>query len=571
MAAVELTRRQWLLATGALAAGSCRGSQTGPRWAGEFLGPDPKWGHLVRDPPVDHHPDRDERADVVILGGGVSGLSAAWALARAGVHDFAVLEMDDQPGGTARGGSGPVSQFPLGAHYLPVPSSVDGARSLGVLLQELGVLTGFDAAGRAICGEEHLCRAPQERIYHKGRWYEGLYLRAGASAEDLRQLQRFHEEIGTWVRRRDAKGRRTFSVPGTRGRWRAAGAAELDGLSMADYLDRRGFTSPRLRWQIDYGCRDDFGVTLAHASAYAGVHYYAARLLHPDDAPPQVLTWPEGNARLVAGLLTRVGAERVRTRCLVTDVRPLPNEEGVEVFYRAPIRGGAGTVRGRLTARAAIFALPSYLRRHLIAPLRAAPPPWLQRYTYAPWLVANLTLRRAPPPPIAPAPGEKSGFPLCWDNVLYESPSLGYVVATHQREPPPSPDGIPRTVWTYYLPLCGTEPQRERARLLGASHTELSTSILADLRRAEPELPDQVERIDLVRWGHGMIRPVPGLFTSGALEQAAMPLGPIHFAHTDLGGMALFEEAHHSGVIAAEAVMARLGHRFESLLPPAAP
>lgn len=581
MAQVELTRREWLLAAGALSSG-CATRRSGPRgYPGGFQGPSPQRGHLLRegrgregavgdDPPV----------AVAILGGGAAGLSAAWALSRAGVDDYVMLELEDQPGGTARGevarsGGTTITRHPLGAHYLPVPSQ--SMRAVCTLLQELGVLQGFDAAGRARCVEEHLCRAPQERVFYKGRWHEGLYLRAGASPDDLRQLDQYHEEVGRWVRARDGAGRRVFSVgEAPQGDRRAAGAAMLDGRTMAQHLDSLGLRSWRLRWLVDYGCRDDFGVNLGQTSAWAAIHYFAARLMHPDDHPPEVLTWPEGNGFLVARLAEKIGAARVRGGCLVSDVRPAGSE--VEVRY---LRGTEAEPR-RLRARHVIFALPTFQRRHLLAELRAAPPKYLDAFTYAPWLVANLLLRRAVSPPVAggmPVPGGPRpvpGYPTCWDNVLVESPGLGYVVATHQREAALPSDGVPRTVFTYYRPLCGSyherrsgaavDPRAERQRLLSADHVTLSAEVLQDLARAEPTLLEELERIDLCRWGHGMVRPVPGLMTGEALEKARAPLGAVHFAHSDLSGLALFEEAQAAGVRAAQEVLAERGHPFESLL-----
>jgi hypothetical protein len=37
----------------------------------------------------------------------------------------------------------------------------------------------------------------------------------------------------------------------------------LDAISAASFLDREGLRSPRLRWLLDYACRDDYGLTLA--------------------------------------------------------------------------------------------------------------------------------------------------------------------------------------------------------------------------------------------------------------------------------------------------------------------
>jgi hypothetical protein len=63
-----------------------------------------------------------------------------------------------------------------------------------------------------------------------------------------------------------------------------------------------------------------------------------------------------------------------------------------------------------------------------------------------------------------------------------------------------------------------------------------------------------------------MVRPTVGLIRGGALQAARAPLGRIHFANTDLSGMALFEEANHHGVAAAEAVLTARGVPFRSSL-----
>src|SRR5438105_13247040 len=86
---------------------------------------------------------------------------------------------------------------------------------------------------------------------------------------------------------------------------------------MDEWLRGRGLGSPRLRWYVEYACRDDFGATLAQTSAWAGVHYFAARL---DEAgqPADFLTWPEGNGRLVAQM-SRRGGPPLRTAAIAHD------------------------------------------------------------------------------------------------------------------------------------------------------------------------------------------------------------------------------------------------------------
>src|SRR6266487_1432794 len=74
----------------------------------------------------------------------------------------------------------------------------------------------------------------------------------------------------------------------------------------------------------------------------------------------------------------------------------------------------------RIRAEHVIFACPTYLAKHLME----KPPP-VEEFEYAPWLVANLSLDSFPQ--------QRAGVPIAWDNVIYDSDSLGYVVATHQR------------------------------------------------------------------------------------------------------------------------------------------
>src|SRR5262249_16776811 len=148
-----------------------------------------------------------------------------------------------------------------------------------------------------------------------------------------------------------------------------------------------------------------------------------------------------------------------------------------------------------------------------------------------------------------------------WDNVLYESPSLGYVVATHQRGLDYGP-----TVFTYYYPLCDANPRAARTRLLGLGWREWADVTLTDLGRAHQNLRPLIERLDAIGGGPGMIRPRPGFVWGGARRAAAQPYRAVHFANSDLSGVGLFEEAFYHGVRAAEEVLAARAAPVQSLL-----
>src|SRR5262245_2894405 len=98
------TRRE-LLATflgvpAALAAGS---AARRAKPAARIVGANEALGHRLRDatrpvPP----PDAWSTVPVLVVGGGVAGLAAAWRLRRANFHDFILIELEQAPGGTAR-------------------------------------------------------------------------------------------------------------------------------------------------------------------------------------------------------------------------------------------------------------------------------------------------------------------------------------------------------------------------------------------------------------------------------------------------------------------------------------
>jgi len=101
-----------------------------------------------------------------------------------------------------------------------------------------------------------------------------------------------------------------------------------------------------------------------------------------------------------------------------------------------------------------------------------------------------------------------------------------------------------------------TNPSKDRAHLLASPWSVWAEVVLADLSLAHAGIADLIQRIDIMFWGHAMIQPCPGFISSPARQVAAKPLGNIHFANTDLSGVALMEEAFYHGLRAANEVLA---------------
>lgn len=505
-----------------------------PPLQGQVLGAaDAERGHRLREPFHAAQEPTPERADVVIVGGGIAGLSAAWRLRRAGFEGTVeLLELGDQPGGTARAGAGEAGPFALGAHYLTLPNRE--AVHLHALLADLGVITSFDADGRPIFDPRMLCLAPEERLFAGGAWTEGLWPEHLVGDEDRAQFAAFQAMVAAMRARVGADGLPAFTIPVALCS-RDPEIRALAGLSFADWLDQQGFTSARLRWWLQYATRDDYGCGLAGASAWAGLHYHCARRPDPGDArdlDTHVLTWPAGNGWLVE----RISAAlpwRVRCGALVRRVEP--DGDGARVYYEL---GGADR---QLRARAVVLAVPSHVADRLVT--RS---PELRRPDLAPWRVAALQVDRPP---------ASHGVATAWDSVLLDGEGLGYVWSAHQTGSYGGPG-----VMSWYECLWRHPPADGRARLLASPWEAEVDRVLTELSPAHPDLRERVSRVDIAKWGHGTAIPSVGLHSDAAqLEALARPLGPVLFAHTDLSGLSLFEEASWHGVRAAEEALDVLG------------
>ena len=583
----------------------------------------------------------NESAAVVVVGGGVAGLVAAWSLRRSGVN-VVLLEMEDDVGGNARSGAdGPGgARYPWGAHYVPIPSR--RARVVRSFFEDLGLLKRRERelaehatmigkrSSRLLDGDDDVedeaalhtdvvrgvptCQRPTERLFY-GRqlgWRDGeqgVLPLEDMSDADRAAMQRFSRLVSSEARRQTRDGRAPFTLP-LSDCSSDERARQLDAQSFGAWLDEHGLAgSAPLRWYLEYGTRDDYGTSLNATSAWAGLHYYASR------ASEERFEWADGNGHLVQLLVQAIqavgggagddasgvprgsGTPRMngalRTNALVYSIEQQPSgavaggaRPGVRVRYVQRVSGGGGVSRrgasgegaraeagasaegagrgaragdvrfGVIDAQRVIYAAPLFTAAHVIAGWR---PEWLSAFTYAPWLVANLHLD-APP----------DGQARC-DNVLYRARGLGYTLSrgAYPGGVPGAMTGAaatalglsrgPGAVLTYYRALADEVPSDARRRMLGTPWAQWRDDVLDELSAAHPGLRGATHRLDVRLIGHAMARPTPGLVWGAARFAAAAskPLGgAVHFAHSDLSALPLFEEAVYWGTRAAAEVHA---------------
>jgi hypothetical protein len=538
-----MLRRSFLLwagASGVAAAGSVAGYQRLQEITPDvhYVGRDE--GHYLRDRKALPPPSQVITTDIAILGSGIAGLSAAWKLNKLGKSGSDVLMIDGpQPYGNAAGGRFGDLEFPTGGHYLPLPSP----ESVHVreILADLGIIQKDAMGEKPYYDERYILHAPEERLLFNGRWQDGFIPTDGVGKEELAEHERFFAEVQRLRQLRGADGRRIFVFPTVLSsedpQWQA-----LDRITLKQWLEQNGYRSPTLHWYLNYCCRDDYGTRYDQVSAWAGLHYYCSRWGQAANAGNGAwLTWPGGLQPLASGMERAAGIRR-RAGTVVSLKK---TADGVEALCFTLEGGKPATYLVR--ARKAICAMPVYVASRVVENF-AEYGFDVQRHTpaYAPWMVANFLMKRFPEERQTEPPSQ----PLSWDNVVYSEPGVGFVVSTHQdiRVAPPE-----KTVFSAYVALSDRKPSAARHWMAAARPEELLALASADLKAAYGErFLSNVERVDITLRGHAMASPWPNFRSNAGMKALREADGPILFAHADLSGFSVFEEAAWWGCRAAQ-------------------
>ncbi len=502
---------------------------------GQLSGPNATAGHRLRDqtplPPV----SATRKIKTLIIGSGISGLSAARWLKKQGHEDYMLFELEDHTGGNAYFGTNATSSYPLGAHYIPIVNNED--KKLVDFLQEHQVITHFDEHNLPFYNEYYLCFDPEERLLINGHWQEGIVPDFGVASEDRKQITRFFDKVSHLKDSRGTDGKYAFDIPLDQSS-NDAQYRQLDSITFEQYLLGEGFTSAYLLWYLNYCCKDDYGAPAAKVSAWAGLHYFCSRRGKAANAEPNaVLTWPEGNGFLMKCL--RSGLEKhIELGKMASEVNINPRGSvEVKIF---DLKKGQTIL---IEAERVIMASPQFVNQRLFKNLNR-PGVDYKAIHYAPWVIANLTVNHLPT--------AAKGMVLCWDNVAYGTPSVGYVNANQQDIKLIEK----KKVLTYYLPLCDREPRLSRLAAYTRTYEQWLEIIIPEMEQMHPGITPHIEQADIWLWGHGMISPVPDYIWGKTRTSAKEPLeNKIFFAHSDLSGISIFEEAFHHGIDAAQQLL----------------
>lgn len=485
-------------------------------------------GHRLRFPNFPKSTSEIE-IPVLIIGGGITGLSAARQFTKKGFNDFLLIELEDQVGGNSTGGENKYAKFPLGAHYLPIPNASN--HELLEFLKEEKIIRDFDENNQPIFDEEQLTYAPHERLFIKNYWQEGLIPRYGLNQKEKDEFDLFLKKMNDFTFLKGEDDLYIFDIP-LRNASKQHSFFVLNHLTMEEWLHQEQFTSKNLFTYVNYCCRDDYGTGIKQTSAFAGIHYFAARKHDFKAYDGLVLTWQEGNQRLANHLKKYVDG-KVLNNHLVYQINS--NSDGVEVLVFDEKNNQSKIIKAKIVVNCA----PQFVNQYLLPERKKA----TKSFNYAPWIIATIVLKRFP---------LADGAPLAWDNVIHNGTGLGYIYAQHQSlEQFKSPFVI-----TYYHSLEGEDLNQLRRKMYDMKDEDWKKIIIEDLSKAHYEIEEHIESIEIYRRGHGMISPTKGfLFSKEKSDLKKNINNQIFFAHSDLSGISIFEEAFYQGLDTADEVL----------------
>ena len=386
------------------------------------------------------------RHDIVVLGGGIAGLTAAWRLRD---RDVVVLEASDRLGGRIR--SEPRGEYWLnfGAHVFGSPESATGR-----LLDELGV-DAKPVPGRLAAAELNgkiVASGPVEAFPLR------LPLSPGSRLALLRAGLKLRNAVRRYAAIADSQERML---------------AFMDDRSFADFIGR-----------LPEDVHGLFRATLTRSSgepedlaAGYGVGYFHLVWNRGAGLSRNIVG---GSSRVIDALAAGLG-DRIRMGVPVTGVLRDGDGDGVRVRC-----GGE-----ELAARAAIVATPAYVTRTIVHDLPVDTAAALDAIPYGPYVVgAFLT---------------KESGPMPWDGTYalatpQRSFSMLFNTANVLRTGDRDPGGS-------LMVYAAAGYARALAKLDDAGVAE---RFLADLHDLYPEARGVVEEVEIQRWERGLPYPRPG-------------------------------------------------------------
>ncbi len=483
-------------------------------------------------PDLEHLPPPEESVDVAVVGGGISGLAAAYLLRD---RRPVLFELRDRFGGNALGERWRGVHFSLGSAYVIVP---DAGSFLESFYRELDV--------------HRVARVsfPPDPIELDGAIQDDFWECAGCPPQERLAFERYAEAVAYMA---DA-GYPEIPLPDDPKA--AAWVRELDRHTFREDLEQRmGMPMPPLlSAAVQAYFYSSFGAGFHEISAASGWNFVAAeeygRWVFPGGNGWLARAMWERLARLDEAIPGNGPQQRLRANCRVVDVRL--KGPGVNVSY---LRAD-GTLH-TLAARHVVMAGSKHIAKHVLRDLEQVDPAKLaamDQIDTAAYVVANVLLDARVERDFYDCflIGDKQ-FPVTPGEFEQRSQVVDMLSGHFAAEP------RGRSVLTLYWPLPFPSG---RFSLLDDAWNHYSASLAPQVREmlALLDLDESaVRQVRMSRWGHAMPIAKPNLIADGVCETASRAIaGRIHFVNQDNWALPAVENSLLDAQRTAEAIRAAL-------------
>lgn len=481
-----------------------------------FSGDDPDLAHRVLwDKPaflagVGRLPQVEERVPLVVVGGGIAGLTAAWLL-----RAFApvVLELAPRFGGNSRGESWRGIDYAIGAAYFMGP---DEGSPIATLLAELG-----------LAGSPRV-KQTEDPVVIAGRREDHFWEAGGAGMPQVARLARHFRDV------LNEEGGQVFPEVPVLDASQRPHIDALDRISFKRYLEdvAGGPLHPHVAAVIEHYCWSSLGASMAELSAAAGLNFYAAEF-------GDVCVLPGGNAAVAERLLARLAGElpatHFRPSSLVLDLTV--GDDGAVVTYL----DRAGALHA-IHARAVVMACPKFAAAKVVRDLDPARLAAIAKLQYRAYLVANVLLRR----PIADdfydlfLAGDATGDLASVEAAATRQGVTDIVLGTWAR---PHRE---RAVLTLYqaLPYEGGRAALYEDNAFAAAGSHLEHQLEAEILPLVGARGEDMLDLRIARWGHPLPVAATGLIADHTVDVMRAPFRErVFFVQQDNWALPAFETA----------------------------
>ncbi len=446
-------------------------------------------------------PAPSEAQNVVIIGGGLSGLIAGYHLKRL---KPLILEQASQFGGNCKGESIGTNFYSLGPAYISIPENNSVSQRM---LNDIGVLK-----------YARLESAADKEVFLNGkvlpRFWTGVH-------EDPRVFEAMKQVL------------RKFE----------SNASAYNNMTVDQWIQRFfPQITTTLYEYFQYYAWSSFGATLDEVAAGEFLSWQASE-------QHGVMVFPGGNSliaqMLYQNLKTTVGPTQLRTKSAVLKV--IPGAGYTDVIVEESLNK-LKTIRTKFV----VMAIPKFVAKRIIPNISAAQMRAMNGIEYRSFMVGNVTLRKNIPSKgfdlyclkkeIPKIPTPNGSFTKGFTDIIFSN----WVQGT----------GASPTTLTFYKAF---PYQGARQFLLSPfAHSKHRDFLLADLQGYYPELGITQADIGAVRmtlWGHAVPICRAMLASSPELALASQPIGNIYFANQDNQASPSYESAESSAVLAATQIL----------------